>query len=308
MPDFIRRYLSSASMLRSPGEGGAEVSDAGATDAGGDSSSTESTPQAGAAEGADAGAITTADGSTPPADQTAGQQQIDRQQQRMNQLVAERWQERRAREEADQQIRLLQEQLNQARQAVQTQPHVDENGQIVQPQVPPQRAQVPLTADEINRQATAIAEQNAFNAQVAAEVARGRDHANGGYTDFDQVASNLQRFGELPRTFVEAALATGKGADVIYALGKDALEADRILSLPPMAQAVALAQVAANVKKPEAAKVVSSAPNPVVPKGGSSKTINTPSLEDENMSTADWIALREKQLAAQKTNARGARR
>ena len=213
----------------------------------------------------------------------------------MNQLVAERWAERRRAEAAEQQARLLQERLAQVSQTIQQAPQVDADGNPVVPAVAPRAAPV-VTADEIQRQAQEIAARNAFDAQVAAEVARGQ----GAYADFNQVASALQQFGELPRTFVEAAMATGKGADVIYALGKDALEASRILTLPPVQQAVALAQLASTVK-PEAPKVVSNAPAPVTPKVGGGKTSNTPSLEDENMSTADWIALREKQLATQKS-------
>ena len=38
------------------------------------------------------------------------------------------------------------------------------------------------------------------------------------------------------------------------------------------------------------------------------KTTNTPSLEDENLSTEAWIALREKQLKANKDTQRAARR
>lgn len=220
----------------------------------------------------------------------------------MNQLVAERWAERRRAEEAENRSRLLQEQLNQTREALQ--PQVDANGQPIAPQTPPARREAPADLQAMARQ---ISEQNDFNRQVQEEVLRGRDPARGGHADFDQVAANLQRFGELPRTFVEAALATGKGAEVMYHLGGDIAEADRILSMAPIQQAVALATLAQSIK-PSVAKTVTSAPNPVTPRVGGGNTSTTPSLEDENISTADWIALREKQLAAKKGEARAARR
>lgn len=207
----------------------------------------------------------------------------------MNQLVAERWTERRAREAAEQQARLLQEQLNQTRAALQTQPQVGEDGQPLQQQQQPVR-QVPQP--DLQQMAAQIASNNAFNEKVAAEVARGR----AGHQDFDQVAANLQRFGELPRTFVQAAMATGKGAEVMYHLGGDIAEADRILSLEPIEQAVALASLAGSIKAPEPPKKVTSAPPPVTPKVGSGAGRNTPSLEDNNLPIADWIKLREKSL------------
>lgn len=207
----------------------------------------------------------------------------------MNQLVAERWTERRAREAAEQQARLLQERLNQVTQTLQTQPQVDADGQPLQQQQQPVR-QVPQP--DLQQMAAQIAANNAFNEKVAGEVARGR----AGHQDFDQIAANLQRFGELPRTFVQAAMATGKGAEVMYHLGGDIAEADRILSLEPIEQAVALAALAGTIKAPEPPKKVTSAPPPVTPKVGSGAGRNTPSLEDNNLPIADWIKLREKSL------------
>lgn len=305
MTEFIRRMLSSSLMLRSPDDGGGAAPEPD-TNAGGEQE--PQTPAATPDANADGGAAAVLGEATPPANAGAdgtppAAQQPDRAQQRMNQLVAERWAERRRAEEAENRSRLLQEQLNQTREALQP-AAVDANGQPVVPAVQPQRREQPADLQAMARQ---IAEQNEFNRQVADEVAKGRDVTKGGHADFDQVAANLQRFGELPRTFVEAALATGKGADVMYHLGGDIAEADRILSMPPIQQAVALATLAQGLK-PMIAKTVTSAPNPVTPKVGGGRTTNTPTLEDENMSTEAWIALREKQLAAKKTESRAARR
>jgi len=205
-------------------------------------------------------------------------------------LVAERWTERRRAEAAEQQSRLLQEQLNQTRQALQAQPQVDADGNPLLQQQQPQPIRQP--PQDLQTMAAQIASQNAFNEKVAGEVARGR----GVHQDFDQVAANLQRFGELPRTFVQAALATGKGAEVMYLLGGDIGEADRILSLEPIEQAVALATLAQTIKAPEPPKKVTSAAAPITPKIGGGSGKNTPSLDDPNMPVADWISLREKTL------------
>jgi hypothetical protein len=82
----------------------------------------------------------------------------------------------------------------------------------------------------------------------------------------------------------------------MYTLGGDIAEADRILSMPPMAQAVALAQLAGTIKAPEPVKKITSAPAPVTPKVGGGQGKNTPSLDDPNMPVGDWIKLREKTL------------
>lgn len=296
----IRRLLEGTAYLRLPDDGGsAAAPDTGSPQ---DAGEAEAQPDAGS-QSADAGTAAgdAADGATDPPQESepAGSAppatpQPDPAQRRVNQLVAERWAERRRAEAAEQQSRLLQEQLNQTRQALQAQPQVDADGNpIQQPAQPVRPAAQP---QDLQAMAAQIAANNAFNDQVAAEVVRGRDPARGGHADFDQVAANLQRFGELPRTFVEAALATGKGADVMYALGGDIAEADRILSMGPVQQAVALAQLAGGLKAPEPPKKVTSAAAPIVPKVGGGAGRNTPSLDDPNMSVADWIKLREKTL------------
>lgn len=293
----IRRLLEGTATLRQPeAEGGTPEPEAGATNAGGDTGEPEAgSPSAEpgtAAEGTEEveASTTAASSEAPPATS-----QPDPAQRRVNQLVAERWAERRGREGAEQQVRLLQEQLNQTRQALQAQPQVDADGNPLPQQQQPPRQQQPQ--QDLQAMAAQIAAQNEFNRQVEAEVLRGR----GVHQDFDQVAATLQQFGELPRTFVEAALATGKGADVMYALGKDTLEANRILSMPLMQQAVALAQLAGTIKPPEPPKKITSAAAPIVPKVGGGSGKNTPSLDDPNLPVGDWIKLREKNLPKRAT-------
>lgn len=295
MPGFIRRMLEGTAYLRSPDDEGGTPPPLPGTDttnAGGDPPQPDGgtdTPDAGTA------GTSTPEGGTPPETPPSGETPPaapDRNQQRMNSLVAERWAERRRAEEAETRNRILQEQLNQARAAVQPAQIDPATGQpTVQQQVAPQ-----VPPPDLNAMAAQIAETNAFNASVLAEVQRGRDPARGGHADFDSVAANLQQFGELPKSFVEAALATGKGAEVIYTLGRDIVEANRILTMPPVQQAVALANLAAGIATPTAPKTITSAPAPITPKIGAGKSSPTPSLDDNNMPIADWIKLREKNL------------
>lgn len=297
----FRRMLEGTAYLRAPDDGSGTVApdadanaNAGGAAAQPDGASPPAEPGTAADGTPDADGASTppdADGSAPPATP-----QPDPAQRRVNQLVAERWAERRRAEAAEQQSRLLQEQLNQTRQALQAQPQVDADGN---PIAPPAQRQPPVQQpQDLQAMAAQIAAQNEFNKQVGDEVSRGRTI----HQDFDQVAANLQRFGELPRTFVEAAIATGKGADVMYHLGSDIAEADRILSMPPMQQAVALAQLAGGLKAPEPVKKATSAPAPITPKIGGGNGKNTPTLEDPNMPVADWIKMRDKQLAANKAD------
>lgn len=294
MSDFIRRMLNSSVLLRAPDNDGGTPDPAVDPNAGGDPvDPAAGTTPADTGTAADGGTSDPAEAPPLPSDPASATPPAtgasDGQQRRLNQLVAERWAERRRAEAAEQQSRLLQEQLNQTRAAAAQQPTVDADGNPVQPAAPAAR---PAPQPDLQRMAADIAAQNDFNRQVGEEVAKGR----GAHQDFDQVAANLQRFGELPRTFVEAAMATGKGADVMYHLGGDIAEADRILSLPPIQQAVALASLAGTLKAPAPPKTVTSAPAPVSPKVGGGTTKGTPSLEDPNMPVADWIKLREKNL------------
>lgn len=302
---IFRRMLNSSAMLHAAEDGsGTAAPDAGTANAGGDPADPAAgtvaadagTAAAGspAVDGAAPPEPAVADGGTPPAASAP-----DPAQRRLNQLVAERWAERRRAEASEAQNRLLQEQLNQTRAAA-AQPTLDADGNPVQPSASPVRSG---PQPDLQAMAAQIAAQNDFNRQVGEEVAKGRT----AHTDFDQVAANLQRFGELPRTFVEAAMATGKGADVMYHLGGDIAEADRILSLQPIQQAVALATLAGTLKAPASPKTITSAPAPVSPKVGGGATKNTPSLEDPNMPVADWIKQREKELSASKGQ-RAARR
>lgn len=304
MSDFIRRMQNGTALFRSPDEGGAPEPDPAVVNAGGDPAD----PAAGTVA-ADAGTAAagspTVDGAAPPEPAVAeggtppAAQQPDPTQSRFNQLVAARWAERRRAEASEAQNRLLQEQLNQTRAAV-AQPALDADGNPVQQPTPVRTGPQP----DLQAMAAQIAAQNDFNRQVGEEVAKGRTT----HSDFDQVAANLQRFGELPRTFVEAAMATGKGADVMYHLGGDIAEADRILSLQPIQQAVALATLAGTIKAPVPPKTITSAPAPVSPKVGSgSSGKNTPSLDDPNIPVAEFIKMREKDIAAQKGQSRARR-
>jgi hypothetical protein len=87
------------------------------------------------------------------------------------------------------------------------------------------------------------------------------------FTDFDQALANFRLLGGLPSTLIEAARETDAPHAVLYDLGKNPEEAARILSLPPIRMAAAVAKMAAKTVTPPAPRV-SKAPEPVKPVGG----------------------------------------
>ena len=174
-----------------------------------------------------------------------------------------------------------------------------------------------LSPEELQKLVQDEAGRQAFDARCNASVAEGRK----AHEDFDKIVlgdltsispiSGANGRPVLPVPLVEAALETGNAHEVLYALGKDASEASRIMALRPTAQAVALAKfadkLAALAKTEDEPELdedgkpklpnVSRAPAPIkVPsKGGSHKPAFT--LEDtENFSTEEWIRHREKQV------------
>lgn len=224
---------------------------------------------------------------------------------RISALTAEKWAERRAREAAETQARVLQQQLADA---LEQRPVAEPEPGAATDEPRYTRAQVEEHARRLAQGYGNAAAQNAeFTRQVNTEVVKGRAE----YADFDTIVAQLQSLTgpDLPREIVDAALETGAAADVLYALGKDLSEADRILSLPPQRQAVAIARLADKVSATKAAKPtpgasaaasVSAAPAPIAPKVGGVASVAI-DLADETVPIGDWIAARTKQLNGRAT-------
>ncbi len=174
-------------------------------------------------------------------------------------------------------------------------------------------AQRPLSPEELQRLVAEESARQTFDRRCNDAVLEGRKAHN----DFDKVVlGDLtsisptidQRSGRpvLPTPLVEAALETGRAAEVLYALGQDVNEASRIRGLRPVAQAVELAKFAAKLDAAQTAPSeetaplpnVSRAPAPIKPptKAGSTRPAFTP-YDTDNFSTEEWIRQREKQLS-----------
>jgi hypothetical protein len=104
--------------------------------------------------------------------------------------------------------------------------------------------------------------------------------------------------------FLAAALETGEAPKLIYALGSDLNEANRILSLPPLKMAVELTKLAA---KPE--QQISKASKPITPlngRGVAHEAVDpTDPTRADALSTKAWMERRNAQLAAREKAEQG---
>jgi hypothetical protein len=109
------------------------------------------------------------------------------------------------------------------------------------------------------------------------------------FGDFDATIDNFRQLGGLNPTVLDAVTQLPDAHKVLYALGKDMDEADRINNLPPVPMALALAKLSMS---PAKTRPVSNAPAPIRPIDGTPKG----QLDPEDMSTDEWIKWREGEL------------
>lgn len=112
------------------------------------------------------------------------------------------------------------------------------------------------------------------------------------YDDFEQVAYNPN----LPVTDVMAQTiqASDNGPDVIYWLGSNPKEANRIASLPPILQAREIGKIEVKLASNPPVKKTSNAPAPIAPiansrSSGASSFDTTDPRSMKSMSTSEWI-------------------
>lgn len=86
------------------------------------------------------------------------------------------------------------------------------------------------------------------------------------FQDFDRAVSNLQMVGA-SRDFLELATTSDAGHKLLHHLGSDLDEAARILALPPIQMARELTKLEFKLSQPAAKPPVSKAPAPIKPLG-----------------------------------------
>lgn len=146
----------------------------------------------------------------------------------------------------------------------------------------------------IEQRASQIVEQKLFDESC------NRIYENGkrDIPTFETSMSTLGRVADLEsfRNFLGVAVELPAAAKVLDHLGKNPEEAKRIISAAPHKMALELARLEASLAN--TAAPVSSAPAPIKPVGGA---VNAAAdLTNPNLSTEEWIELRDKQKATRK--------
>lgn len=138
----------------------------------------------------------------------------------------------------------------------------------------------------MNRRAAELRDTESFNEACNKTAEKGKE----AYQDFDTAVQGYQLLGGPKREFLEAINALPNGAQLYYHLGKNLDEGAHVLSLPPVKMALELTKLSAKLSK---TPPVSKAPDPIKPIGSASTRSDNP----DNMSMAEWVAWRDKQVA-----------
>lgn len=121
--------------------------------------------------------------------------------------------------------------------------------------------------------------------------------AHAKYDDFEEVTNNEDV--KLAPMMARAMMESDVGADIAYYLGNNPAEASRIASLPPAKQALEIGRLDARFTEQSGGRKVSSAPEPITPigdKGTTGRVEKAKSLDDPNLSDAEWLALRKQEV------------
>lgn len=154
----------------------------------------------------------------------------------------------------------------------------------------------------VKAEARRIAEIEAFNAKANETARIGRS----AFVDFDDKVQglgrlvNVQDAAEIARynEMVATAMETGKGHEVIYALGKDLNLAKRLMEFSSTKMAIEIAGIANKIGT-KAVLEVSEAPKPLTPVNGINAalaTIDPGDSRSDQLSVKDWIQRREEQV------------
>jgi len=133
------------------------------------------------------------------------------------------------------------------------------------------------------------------------------EEARNKYDDFEQVAYNPKL--PVTETMAQTIQASDNGPDVIYYLGSNPKEAERIARLSPLLQAREIGKIEAKLGDNPPAKKTSTAPAPIAPV--TARTSGAPAYDTTDprsvkaMSTSDWIeAERLRQIKKYEANRR----
>ena len=117
------------------------------------------------------------------------------------------------------------------------------------------------------------------------------EEARDKYDDFEQVAYNPNL--RITSVMAETIQASEVGPEVVYYLGSNPKEADRISHLQPFLQAKEIGRIEAKLVDSPPVRKTTSAPPPIEPvtaRGGTNRVVDTTDPRSvKSMSTSEWI-------------------
>lgn len=164
-------------------------------------------------------------------------------------------------------------------------------------EAPEGEAQVAALKEQFSSAVDAAAAKRQFDAECTQIYNAGMGELQG----FDARLRNFSQVGGLNPVLIEAVMesASGPGAPkahrILHELGGNLDEAARILELPPVRMAAAVAKFAASLR--EEGKRVTSAPAPIKP---ITPAASSAEKDPEKMSPQEWRVWREEQIAAKR--------
>jgi hypothetical protein len=162
------------------------------------------------------------------------------------------------------------------------------------------------TADDAKAYAEALAEQKAHEilerqrqSEALETYYEREEDARAKYDDFEQVAYNPNL--TVTEVMAQTIQLSEVGPDLIYHLGSNPKEAERIARLPPFLQAKEIGKLEAKLAASPPVKKTSTAPAPIAPvtaRSTSSAAYDTTDPRSiKSMSTSEWIeAERQRQI------------
>jgi len=241
-------------------------------------------------------------------------------QSRLDKVVAEKWEATRARQELERQLELANLTIEEFKKQ-----KGDAGGGGGERSTPA------MSPAELQRAVAAQAEVLRFNEQCNEVAKRGK----AAHSDFDDSIAALKKTSPffdpraggpvLPQSLIEAALETGQAEEVLYVLGKDTNEADRIMQLSPIRQAVEIAKFASKLEAgkakdeqkdehedteeeaseeeaSESAPRVSRAPPPIKPAPSRGARPAFSIYDTKNTSTDEWVKNRQREVNEARKN------
>lgn len=169
--------------------------------------------------------------------------------------------------------------------------------QIVVPSEPPTPEAYGSTEEHLDavaeyKAALLVEKREAAKQQAVIEEAYNDrvDEAREKFADFDQVARNPRL--PVTQSMAEAITSSDIGPEILYHLGLDPKNAERISRLSPILQAKEIGRIEAKLVSDPPAKKTTNAPapiNPVTP-GGAAKVYDTTDPRSiKTMTTSEWI-------------------